>query len=152
MLGKRRPARGGSRTPLPENGDGISTGSRVGFSSADVGVFRNGVEAGALLDVFAWFYCAVVIEIGAEVAMTEDQGRGVDGAQGRKQRAERVTLLWRAGVGGDSLCVQAAFVGDADAMGVVGVSVCACEIEGAHGVDCAVMCYVEMIAAAGETA
>lgn len=61
-----------SQRGQPENGDGISTGGRVGSSSADVGVFRSSVEAGALLDVFAWFYCAVVIEIGTEVAMAED--------------------------------------------------------------------------------
>lgn len=120
---------------------------------SEVGVFGDGVEAWALLDVFGGFYCAVMVEVGAEVAMAEYARAGIGVPEGGEQGTEGGALLGGAGVGGDALGVESAFVGYADAVGVVAAGVGAGGVEGAHGVDCAVFPYVVVIATtAGEAA
>lgn len=116
----------------------------------DVGVFQGGVETGTEFDVFAGFDCAVMVEVGAEVAMAEDSGFGVKMAEFLQEGTEGVSLFGCSGVGGYGLCVQAAFVGYADAVCVVAAGVRACFFDGAHGVDCAVFPYVVVVAATDE--
>lgn len=91
-----------------------------------------------------------MIEVGAEVSVTEYPSSRIGCEKSMKQGAERAALFGCPGVGWNSLGVQTAFIGDADAVGVVAVGVCTHEVNGAHGVDYAVFPYVEMVTARGE--
>lgn len=118
----------------------------------DVGVFGDGVEAGALLDVFTGFYLSVLVEVGTEVTMSHDFGLGELVSEAHKQGAKRIALCSCPGVGWVAVGIQSSFVGYADGCEVVAFGVCAGLLDGAHVVGYSVGGDVVMIAASGEAA
>ena len=108
------------------------------------------VEAGTFFYPFFGFYLAVMVQVGAEVAVAADAAAGVVHAHEHQQDVEEMLLVDGAGIGGTAVFVKAAFVADADAMGVVAFGVSAGLGDGAEGFDVAVLTDVEMIACAGE--
>ena len=116
----------------------------------DVGVFGDGVEAGALLDVFTGFYLSVLVEVGTEVTMSHDLGLGELVAEAHKQCPKGVALGGGSGVGWVEVGIQSTFVGYADGCEVVALGVCAGLLDGAHFVGYSVGGDVVMIAASGE--
>lgn len=54
--------------------DGLSFPQSSGL---EVGVFHHSIEAGTSLDVFVGGNLAIAVQIGTEVAMTEDDGLGI---------------------------------------------------------------------------
>ena len=70
--------------------------------------------------------------------MTHDAGPGVSGAQFPEQSQQGLFLLWRAGVGGIALGVEAPFVADAQRVAVVAHDVGTDELFVARLVDGAV--------------
>lgn len=118
----------------------------------DVGVFGDGVEAGALLDVFTGFYLSVLVEVGTEVTMSHDFGLGELVAEAHKQCPKGVALGGGSGVGWVAVGIQSTFVGYADGCEVVALGVCAWLLDGAHFVGYSVGGDVVMVAASGEAA
>ena len=91
-----------------------------------------------------------MVQVGAEVAVTADAAAGVVHAHEHQQDVEGMLLVDGAGIGGTAVFVKAAFIADADAVGVVALGVSAGLGDGTEGFDVAVLTDVEMIACAGE--
>ena len=115
-------------------------------------IFRGSVEAGTLLYPFLRLDDAVAVQVGAEVAMAADGAPGIENEQLMDEEAQCSALPGCAGVGSGPVGLQAAFVGNADAVGVEAPHMGADSVERAHWEDGAFPGDVEVIAATGETA
>lgn len=104
------------------------------------------LKAGTLLRPFQRLHLPVAVQVGTEVAVAGDLGAGMVCQQGADKDAERVALPRRAGVLGVAVVVQAALVGDADAVGVVAAGVGAGPLDRACREDGSVTADVEVIA------
>ena len=102
----------------------------------------------ALFRPFHRFHLSVVVQVGAEVAMSRHFCFRIVHQQSADQYAERVALPFRACVFGIPIVVQSAFVGDSDRVGIVAVGVGAGPLDRACGQDLSVTADVEMIARA----
>ena len=111
---------------------------------------RGGVETGALLYPLPGFYLTVRVKVGAQVAMTAKTAAGVVAKQQHHEHAERMLLERGAGVTGAAPFVNAAFVADADTVGVMPTGVRAGELYRAQGLYIAVLADIKMVACAGE--
>lgn len=81
-----------------------------------------------------------------QVAVTDDEGVGIVGAETLEERLHCGFLGRRAGVGGAPLSVESALVADTDAVGVVAAGVGAGLALGAAGIEHAVTGDVVVIA------
>ena len=95
---------------------------------------------------------AVAVEVGTEVAMAYDGADVVESLELGDEHMEHGALFGGAGVAGGACFIEAAFVADADAVGVVVAGVGAGLANGSHEVNFAIASDVEMVAAAAETA
>gem|GEM_PF-4558818 len=77
----------------------------------------------ALFRPFHRFHLSVVVQVGAEVAMSRHFCFRIVHQQSADQYAERVALPFRACVFGIPIVVQSAFVGDSDRVGIVAAGV-----------------------------
>ena len=96
------------------------------------------------------FYLTVRVKVGAQVAMTAKTAAGVVAKQQHHEHAERMLLERGAGVTGAAPFVNAAFVADADTVGVMPTGVRAGELYRAQGLYIAVLADIKMVACAGE--
>ena len=111
---------------------------------------RGGVETGALLYPLFGFYLTVRVKVGAQVTMPAKTAAGVVAKQQHHEHAERMLLERGAGVAGTAMFVNAAFVADADTVGVMPTGVRAGELYRAQGLYSAVLADIKMVACAGE--
>ncbi len=109
------------------------------------------IEAGTLFYPFLRLYFAVMVQVGAEVAVTAEAGGGVVSQQGHDEDTEGVLLEGGAGIGGAAVFVQSAFVAEGDAVGVVATGVGTGSFDWAQGNDVAVHSDVIVITCAGES-
>ncbi len=77
----------------------------------------------ALFRPFHRFHLSVVVQVGAEVAMSRHFCFRIVHQQSADQYAERVALPFRACVFGIPIVVQSAFIGDSDRVGIVAAGV-----------------------------
>ena len=104
------------------------------------------IEAGALLEPFVGLHYPIAITVGTEVAMTADFRDGKVFLQRADEGTQGVLLLLGSGVGGMTVCVQTAFVGNADAVLIVAEGVCAHHVQRTGTPDVAVLADKEVIA------
>lgn len=103
-----------------------------------------------MFDVLARFNCAVVVEVGGEVAVTTKACFGIGEQEESQNDFEALSLGGGAGVGWAPGSVEASFVTDADTFGVVAFGVCADVGDVAHVVDRSITGDVVVITAFGE--
>lgn len=98
-------------------------------------IFLRGVETGTLLYPLARLDDTVSVQVGTEVAMPADGAPGVENQQLADEKAQRLTLIGRAGIGSSAVGCQPAFVGNADGAGVEAANMGADTVERAHRKD-----------------
>ena len=73
-----------------------------------------GIEAGTGFDPFFGLYLAVVVQVGAEVAMAAEAGTGIIFQQQQDKDSQGVFLKGSTRIGRTAVFVQAAFIADTD--------------------------------------
>ena len=127
-----------------------SDNSITSFNSLSKAPFIGGdIEAGTLLQPFVGLHHPIAVAVGTEVAMTADFRDGKVFLQRADEGTQGVLLLLGSGVGGMTVCVQTAFVGNADAMLVVASGMGTHHLQRSGTPDEAVFADVEMITDAG---
>ena len=81
------------------------------------------MEAWALFQPFVWLHVSVAIQVGREVAVPHDDGRGELLVESCQQGPHGCALCAGAGVAGIAAGIEASFVADADAVLVVVLAV-----------------------------
>lgn len=115
-------------------------------------IFQRGVETRTLLYPLPRLDDTVSVQVGTEIAVSADRAFRVDHKQLADEEAQRLTLFRRAGIGGDAVGRQPAFIGNADGMGVEAAHVGTDTVEGAHWEDDAVAGDEEVITTTLEVA
>ena len=105
----------------------------------------------ALFRPFHWFHLSVVVQVGAEVAMSRHFCFRIVHQQSADQYAERVALPFRACVFGIPIVVQSAFVGDSDRVGIVAAGVGAGPLDRAGSQDLWVLLFSPLLSYSAAT-
>ena len=108
------------------------------------------IKTGTGFHPFFGFYLAVMVQVGAEVAMTTKPGAGIIPQEQHHEHTERMSLKSSAGIGRPTMLVQPAFITNTDTVCIVPVGMGTRLFYRAEGFYSTIAADIKMITCTGE--